>query len=78
MNKTSTGWLILIGCIGMMSTLMAIDISQLNSWTEAAKPAFIGGQLGHLGTVIAAFIGGKIIPEDRDPNSQTRASDKKD
>lgn len=77
MNKTSLGWIVFIGCIGMMASLMAVDIGTLKDWHEVTRPAFIGGQLGHLGTVIAAFVAGKIMPEDRDPNSQTRVSDRK-
>lgn len=75
MNNASIGWVIFIGCIGMMASLMAVDIGTLPSWHDATRPAFVGGQMGHLGTVIAAFIAGKIIPADRDPTTRTRTTD---
>lgn len=75
MNNTSIGWIVFVGCIGMMASLMAVDIGTLHTWQDARTPAFIGGQMGHLGTVIAAFIAGKIIPADRDPLDRTRSTD---
>lgn len=77
MNRTSIGWTIFISCVGTMAGLMAVDIGTLQSWHDAAKPAFVGLQLAHISVVIAAFVGGKIIPADRDPMERTRVSDQK-
>lgn len=75
MSQSTTGWVIFIGAIGMMCTLLSADIAKLASWGAAFSPAFVGIMLAHLGVVIAAFIGGKLIPVDRDPSTKTRSSD---
>ncbi len=72
---TSTGWVVFIAALGMMFGLLAVDVSQLDHWAQATTPAFIGQILGHLGAVIAAFCGGKLIPTDRDGRF-TRATDR--
>lgn len=62
MTPTVTGWIIFVAALGMMLTLIAGDVSGLKSWSEALHPSFIGASAGHLGVVIAAFVGGKLIP----------------
>lgn len=62
MNNTTTGWVILIAALGMMAGLMGNELSNLHSWTEATTIAFVGKILVHFSVVIAAFVGGKIIP----------------
>lgn len=74
MTKTTTGWLVLIAALGMMCGLLAVDIARLTEWSQATTPTFVGLFLGHLSAVIAAFIGGKIMPENRE-NKMTRSSD---
>ncbi len=73
-GQTTTGWIVFIAALGMMFSLVAIDISQLPAWMDAAKPVFVGTMMGHLAAVIAAFVGGKLIPEQRS-GQFTRASD---
>lgn len=73
----TTGWLIFIGAIGMMAGMVAVDVTTLMAWSDALRPAFVGSTLGHFSAVIAAFVGGKIIPDDRNPFSRTRATDPK-
>lgn len=75
MTKTTTGWVVFVGCIGMMFGLLAVDIAALDSWNAVMKPVFVGTFLGHISVVIAAFVAGKIIPEDRGDNPQGRISD---
>jgi hypothetical protein len=72
---TSTGWIVFIAALGMMFSLIAVDISQLDHWAQATTPGFIGQIIGHLAAVIAAFVGGKLIPTDRDGRF-TRATDR--
>lgn len=67
-NKTNGGWLLFIAALGMMSTLLAVDVSNFKTWTDAFAPSFIGSSLAHIGTVIAAFIGGKLIPTSDTPD----------
>jgi hypothetical protein len=74
-DKKTYGWVIFIAAVGMMASMVAVDISALMGWGEAVKPVFVGTVIGHLGAVIAAFVGGKIIPEDRNPTERTRADD---
>lgn len=71
MNRVSGGWLLFIAALGMMCTLLAVDISNFDTWKDGITPAFIGSSLGHIGTVIAAFIGGKLIPTNPAPNSDS-------
>lgn len=66
-NKTA-GWVVGLGCIGMMFTLCAVQLGSLNTWDEALAPKFIASQLGNLGMVIGAFVGGKIIPPKSEDN----------
>ena len=62
MNQTATGWVVGAAALGLMFTLLAGDISQLKTWADATYPSFIAGVIAHLGAVIAAFVGGKLIP----------------
>lgn len=76
MTSTTTGWVIFVAAVGMMFSLLAVDISALPSWDAAMKPVFVGTFIGHIGVVIAAFIGGKLIPAERNPDMRERVSDK--
>ena len=72
---TTTGWILFIAALGMMAGLVGQDISEVKTWTSVTEPAFIGKELIHFATVVAAFIGGKLIPPERDPAMRTRAVD---
>lgn len=76
--KTTVGWIVFIGCLGMMAGLMSTDIAALSTWDEVYKPAFASKILGHFAVVITSFIAGKIIPEDRSIEMRTRSEDKVD
>lgn len=73
-TQTTTGWIIFIAALGMMFGMLAVDVAQLMNWCEATTPTFVGSLLGHLASVIAAFAGGKLIPEQRS-GQFTRAGD---
>lgn len=62
MSAQMSGWMMFAAAVGMMLGLIAVDVSTLQDWHEATTPAFIGGALGHLAVVLAAFVGGKLIP----------------
>ena len=59
---TATGWVIFLAAFGVMAGLIGNEISQFQSWAPALTPPFIGKSLIHIGTVIGAFVGGKLIP----------------
>lgn len=50
--------------LGMLCLLMSADISQLKSFDDVWTPAFIGNMVAHLGNVLMAFVGGKLIPTE--------------
>lgn len=64
-QQTTTGWIIFIAALGMMCGMLAVDIAGLQEWADATTPTFVGTMIGHASAVIAAFVGGKIIPESR-------------
>jgi hypothetical protein len=74
MSQTTTGWVVFVAAIGMMFGLLSVDIMALKDWNAVATPTFVGTFIGHVAAVIAAFVGGKIIPESRD-SQLTRAGD---
>lgn len=62
MTQHATGWAVFAAAIGMMAGLLSPEVSSLSSWGAALAPAFVGKALAHFGVVIAAFVGGKLIP----------------
>lgn len=58
----NSGWLIAIAAMGMMLGLLAGDIGALNNWHEIFYPTFIAGIMTHISAVIAAFVGGNLVP----------------
>ncbi len=65
MTQTTTGWVMFVGAIGMMFGLLSVDIAALDSWSAVQTPVFVGTTIGHVAAVIAAFVGGKLIPTER-------------
>jgi len=43
-------------------TLLRGELMDLPNWAAAREPAFIASLFGHLGTVIAAFVAGQLVP----------------
>jgi len=61
---TQPGFLVFIAALGMMAGLLSVDVSQLPTFAAAVSPIFVGKALAHIGAVITAFIGGKLLPTD--------------
>ena len=61
-NKHTIGWLIFAAALGSMLIGMAPEVKVLVTWSDALTPTFIGIIIHHIGTVIMAFVGGKLIP----------------
>jgi len=70
MTKTTAGWTLMLGAVGMMFGLLAVDIAALPTWDVVTKPVFVGTTMGHIAAVIAAFVGGKLIPTE--PKDDTK------
>jgi len=66
MNRHQTGYAILVAALGMVLGLLAPEVSALSSWSAVSTPAFIGKAMAHVAVVVAAFVGGKIIPTSKD------------
>jgi hypothetical protein len=62
MTQTAKGRLIGLAALGMMLTLLAPEMPGLGSFREVLTPVFLGKVMGHLGVVIAAYVGGTIVP----------------
>ena len=74
-ESSGTGWLTFLAALGVMSGLMVEDIKALKDWSEMFTPAFFGSFLGHFGSVILAFLGGKVMPTNRSGAERTRSTD---
>lgn len=74
MTKKLAGYAVLVAAMGMILGLLAIDVSKFSSWSEATTPGFVASVMGHISTVIAAFIAGKLVPDDR-ADTRTRLHD---
>ena len=74
MTNQTTGYLVFAAALAMMLGLLSVDVSQLQSWHEIQTPGFVASILGHLGVVLTAFVGGKLIPENR-ADKLTRSTD---
>lgn len=62
MTKTTAGWVVFIAALGLMMTLMSSEVAALPNWGAAAAPPFVAKVMTHFGVVVAAFVGGKLIP----------------
>lgn len=69
---TQPGFLVFIAALGMMAGLLSVDISQLPTFGAMWTPIFVGKSLAHVGAVIAAFIGGKLLPTDSVPGGSRK------
>lgn len=64
-QQTTMGWVIFIGALGMLFSMISVDLVALHGWNNLFTPEFVGTTIGHVGAVIAAFMGGKLIPAER-------------
>lgn len=56
------GTLVFVAALGAALGLIGNEISALQSWDPVYQPAFIGKTLIHIGTVVGAYVGGRLIP----------------
>lgn len=75
MTATNSGWILFVAALGMMASLMGNELVSLKTWSEATTIAFVGKTMIHFGVVVAAFVGGRLIPTERD-STQQRKDDK--
>lgn len=62
MNDKKRGWLIFLAALGVMLGLLSSDLAKLQEWEMAYHPQFVASVFVHMSAVIAAFVGGKLIP----------------
>lgn len=62
MSDTHKGYLIFLAAVGMLATLIGVEISDLGTWGDVVTPKFVGAFVGHVGAVVGAFVGGRLIP----------------
>lgn len=62
MTNKHAGWMLFAASLGMMLMLISADIQQLSSFEQVYTPAFIGSAMAHIGNILMAFVGGKLIP----------------
>ena len=66
MKQSHMGWMVGIGALGMMFGLIGQEVAELPSWADALSPSFVGDMFLHASVVIAAFVGGRLIPTRAD------------
>lgn len=60
--QKQNGWVVFLAALGVMAALLGNELLQFSSWQDGLTPAFAGKSLVHFGTVIGAFVGGRLIP----------------
>lgn len=65
MKPRHVGLLIFISALGSFLALAAVNVSELQDWQDASSPAFIAKLMIHLATVIASYVGGRIVGLDK-------------
>lgn len=66
MSPKQTGYIVFLAALGVMATLIGNEVATFHTWGEAVTPAFIGQALMNIGSVIASFVGGRLIPTEAD------------
>ena len=65
MSNHTAGWVVFVAALGMFTGLIAVEVQSLEAWESAKAPMFIGKALFNFSIVVTAFVGGKLIPNDR-------------
>lgn len=65
MEQSTKGILVFVAGIAMLMGLVAVEIAQLEAWESWTTPGFIAKLLAHIAAVLTAFVGGKLMPTDR-------------
>jgi hypothetical protein len=76
-NPSAIGWTVFIAALGMALGLLGSEIQSMNDWQYIRTPLFVGKACIHMASVIAAFVGGKLLPSppaDAQPGGR-RSSD---
>lgn len=60
--QAHVGLVIFLVSLGMMASLVGGDLKNLNSWSEALYPSFVGGIFIHFAAVVTAAVGGNLVP----------------
>lgn len=60
-SDNSKGYILFIAALGVMFTLLSADLADLSNWDEVYSPRFVASAFSHIGTVIAAFVGGRLV-----------------
>lgn len=67
MSPRTTGNLIFVAALGAVLLGLSTEIKGLHDWPEALTPAFVGQTMWHIGSVIGAYVGGRLIPARDEP-----------
>lgn len=62
MTNKFAGWTLGLASLGWVLILISADIKNLHTMDEVYTPSFISNMVGHVGNVIMAFVGGKLVP----------------
>lgn len=63
MKQEHAGAILVLAAAGMLATLLSVEIANLPNWHAVLAPAFVGKALAHVGAVLAAAVGGKLLPQ---------------
>lgn len=63
MSQRMTGWVIFLAALGAMLGMLGNEVAKWPDWSPLTTPATVGTFMIHIGTVIAAFVGGKYLPQ---------------
>ena len=76
MTKTQSGWFLFIVGLLVIGVLLTGDVIALVHSGGKIDMAFVLGMLAHVGAVVAAFVGGWILPSGmRALNAMTVSDD---
>lgn len=61
-TRTLGGSIALLAAAGMLVTSIGNEIAALDDWAMVLLPSFVGQMALHVGTVIATYVAGQLIP----------------
>lgn len=64
MKPRATGNVIFVAALGMVLLGLSSEVRGLHDLRETWTPDFLGKVMWHIGTVIGAYVGGRIIPRN--------------
>lgn len=60
-------WAMLIACIALALNAIGMDISELMGWEAVKTPTFIGSLISHVGSILGAYVSGRLFTIDKLP-----------